>query len=191
MTHMRAVLRANSRSSARWALLATNLDFAVVQLDVSVVNVATKPIGTTLGGNIGDQQWVVSAYTLAFAGLILSSGSLGDKVGAKRVFITGFGVFTMASTVCGVAPNLGILIPARAIQGVGAAILVPNPLNLVTHAYPNAVDRAKANGLGAAGASIALSGGPLVGGLLTATFGWRSIFFIKSCSRPFPSSVVR
>jgi DHA2 family methylenomycin A resistance protein-like MFS transporter len=168
------------RRSARWALLATSLGFAVVQLDVSVVNVAIKPIGASLGGNVGDLQWIVNAYTVAFAALILSAGALGDRVGAKRVFLLGFVVFTLSSVLCGDAPNLGTLITARAIQGVGAAILVPNSLNLLNHAYSSAADRAKAIGLWAAGASVALSAGPMIGGLLIAGFGWRSIFFINA-----------
>ncbi|HYZ82582.1 MAG TPA: MFS transporter, partial [Solirubrobacteraceae bacterium] len=81
--------------------MATSLGFAVVQLDVSVVNVAIKPIGATLGGGVSALQWVVNAYTVAFAALILSAGALGDRIGAKRVFVAGFGVFTLASAVCG------------------------------------------------------------------------------------------
>jgi DHA2 family methylenomycin A resistance protein-like MFS transporter len=84
-------------SNRRWALLATSLGFAVVQLDVSVVNVAIKPIGADLGGGVSDLQWIVSAYTVAFAALILSAGALGDRVGAKRVFVMGFLLFTFAS----------------------------------------------------------------------------------------------
>ena len=80
-----------------WTLLATSLGFGVVQLDVSVVNVAINPIGTELGGGVAALQWVVNAYTLAFAGLILTAGALGDRIGAKRVFVAGFAVFTLAS----------------------------------------------------------------------------------------------
>jgi MFS transporter, DHA2 family, methylenomycin A resistance protein len=161
-------------------LLAASLGFAVVQLDVSVVNVAIKPIGASLGGSVSDLQWIVNAYTVAFAALILSAGALGDRIGAKRVFLLGFVVFTVSSVLCGAAPNLGTLIAARAVQGVGAAILVPNSLNLLNHAYSSSVDRAKAIGLWAAGASIALSAGPMIGGLLIAGFGWRAIFFINA-----------
>jgi MFS transporter, DHA2 family, methylenomycin A resistance protein len=161
------------------ALLATSLGFGVVQLDVSVVNVAIKPIGAELGGSIAGLQWVVNAYTVAFAALILSAGALGDRIGAKRVFIAGFVLFTLASAACGLAPNLGLLIAARAIQGIGAAVLVPCSLTLLNHAYPDAKDRARAVGLWAAGASVALSAGPLIGGLLIASLGWRAIFFIN------------
>ena len=163
-----------------WTLLATSLGFGVVQLDVSVVNVAINPIGADLGGGVAALQWVVNAYTLAFAGLILTAGALGDRIGAKRVFVAGFALFTLASAACGLAPDLGILIAARAVQGVGAAVLVPCSLTLLNHAFPAAGERARAVGLWAAGASAALSAGPLLGGVLTATLGWRAIFFINA-----------
>jgi MFS transporter, DHA2 family, methylenomycin A resistance protein len=163
-----------------WALLATSLGFAVVQLDVSVVNVAVKAIGADLGGSVTGLQWVVSAYTLAFAVLILSAGALGDRIGAKRVFVGGFVAFTLASAACGLAPNLATLIAARAGQGIGAAVLVPCSLSLLNHAFPGDRERARAVGLWAAGASVALSAGPLVGGLLIASLGWRAIFFINA-----------
>jgi DHA2 family methylenomycin A resistance protein-like MFS transporter len=167
------------RGRARWALLATSLGFAVVQLDVSVVNVAIKPIGADLGGGVTGLQWVVGAYTLAFAALILSAGSLGDRIGARRAFVVGFALFTLASAACGLAPNLGFLIGARAVQGVGAAILVPCSLTLLNHTYRDPQARGRAIGLWAAGASVALSAGPLLGGILTSSLGWRSIFFIN------------
>jgi DHA2 family methylenomycin A resistance protein-like MFS transporter len=163
-----------------WTLLATSLGFGVVQLDVSVVNVAINPIGADLGGGVAALQWVVNAYTLAFAGLILTAGALGDRIGAKRVFVAGFAVFTLASAGCGLAPDLGVLITARAVQGMGAAVLVPCSLTLLNNAFPDAGERARAVGLWAAGASAALSAGPLLGGVLTATLGWRAIFFINA-----------
>ena len=161
------------------ALLATSLGFGVVQLDVSVVNVAIQPIGADLGAGVAGLQWVVNAYTVAFAALILSAGALGDRVGARRVFMSGFGLFTAASVACGLAPSLPALVAARAVQGAGAAVLVPCSLSLLTHAYPDPAGRARAVGLWAAGAAAALSAGPLVGGLLTAALGWRSIFFVN------------
>src|ERR1700753_1483041 len=153
---------------AGWALLATSLGFGVVQLDVSVVNVAIRPIGAELGGSIAGLQWVVNAYTVAFAALILSAGALGERMGARRVFLGGFVVFTLASAACGLAPGLGVLIAARAVQGTGAAGLVACSLTLLSHAYADSEARARAVGLWAAGASVALSAGPLIGGLLIA-----------------------
>jgi DHA2 family methylenomycin A resistance protein-like MFS transporter len=168
-------------SKARgWTLAATSLGFAVVQLDVSVVNVAIKPIGASLGGGVSSLQWVVSAYTVAFAALILSAGALGDRIGARRLFMAGFTLFSVASAACGLAPSLAALIAARVVQGVGAATLVPCSLTLLNHTFPEAGERARAVGLWAAGASAALSAGPLIGGLLTATLGWRAIFFINA-----------
>lgn len=152
----------------------------MIQLDVSVVNVALKPIGASLGGGVSALQWVVNAYTVAFAALILTAGALGDRVGAKRVFVGGFVLFTAASALSGLAPGLPTLIAARALQGVGAAVLGPCSLTLINHAYPEARERTRAVGLWAAGASLGLSAGPLIGGILTATLGWRAIFFINA-----------
>src|SRR6201994_3080243 len=132
------------RRSAGWALLATSLGFGVVQLDVSVVNVAIKPIGADLGGGVSGLQWVVGAYTLAFAALILSAGALGDRVGAKRMFIGGFALFTLASAACGLAPSLAVLIAARAVQGVGAAMLAPTSLTLLNHTFTEPEERTRA-----------------------------------------------
>jgi DHA2 family methylenomycin A resistance protein-like MFS transporter len=170
---------AGERRARRWTLIAMSLGYAVVQLDVSVVNVAIKSIGTGLGGGITSLQWVVNAYTIGFAAFILTAGALGDRIGAKRVFIAGFLLFMAASAGCGVAPTLTVLVGARAIQGLGAAVLVPSSLTLLNHAYPEPAARARAVGLWLAGASLALSGGPLAGGVLIATLGWRAIFFIN------------
>jgi len=163
----------------RWTLIATSLGFAVVQLDVSVVNVAIRPIGESLGGGVSGLQWVVSAYTVAFAALILSAGAIGDRIGAKRLFVGGFALFTVASVACGLAPTLGILIGARAVQGIGAAVLVPCSLTLLNHSCSSDAERVRAVGLWAAGGSAALSAGPLIGGVLVAALGWRAIFFIN------------
>ena len=119
-------------------LVATSLGFCVVQLDVSVVNVAVKSIGASLGGGVSALQLVVSAYTVTFAAFILTAGALGDRIGAKRVFIGGFVLFTLASVVCGLAPSLRVLVAARAVQGVGAAVLVPASLSLLNHTFPRA-----------------------------------------------------
>src|ERR1700729_969546 len=99
----------NPSPNARgWTLLAASLGFAVVQLDVSVVNVAIKPIGAELGGGVDALQWIVSAYTITFAALILTAGTLGDRLGARRVFVAGFALFTVASAACGLAPSLAV-----------------------------------------------------------------------------------
>jgi MFS transporter, DHA2 family, methylenomycin A resistance protein len=160
-------------------LAAISLGFVVVQLDVTVVNVAVKSIGGALGGGVSGLQWVVNAYTIAFASLILTAGAAGDRLGAKRVFIIGFATFVAASLGCAIAPSIGVLIAARTLQGLGAAVLVPCSLALLNHTYPADHERTHAIGIWAAGASVALAAGPVVGGLLIASVGWRSIFFIN------------
>jgi DHA2 family methylenomycin A resistance protein-like MFS transporter len=179
---------ASSRPDARSArsnlatvltLVAMSLGYGVVQLDVTIVNTALNSIGASLGGGVSELQWVVSSYTIASAAFILTAGALGDRLGAKRIFMAGFAVFTAASVACAVAPNAAILIAARAVQGLGAAILVPNSLALLSHAYTDEKRRGRAVGIWAAGASLALISGPLIGGGLIALIGWRSIFLVN------------
>src|SRR6185437_14442557 len=170
---------ARSGLSTSLTLAAMSLGYGVVQLDVTIVNTALGSIGTSLGGGVSELQWVVSAYTIAFAAFILTAGALGDRIGAKRVFIAGFAIFTAASVACALSPNAMILIAARAVQGFGAAILVPNSLALLSHAYPEDKSRGRAVAIWAAGASLALTAGPLVGGGLIALVGWRSIFLVN------------
>src|SRR5665213_2266802 len=171
--------RSPSSLSTSLTLAAMSLGYGVVQLDVTIVNTALGSIGTSLGGGVAELQWVVNSYTIAFAAFILTAGALGDRIGAKRVFMAGFAIFTSASVACALAPNATILIAARAVQGFGAAILVPNSLALLSHAYPDDKARGRAIGIWAAGASLALTAGPLVGGGLIALIGWRSIFLVN------------
>ena len=165
--------------SSSLTLFAMSLGYGVVQLDVTIVNTALDRIGASLGGGVSELQWVVNAYTIAFAAFILTAGALGDRIGAKRVFMAGFAIFTSASLVCALAPNSVVLIAARAVQGLGAAVLVPNSLALLNHAYPDQKARGRAVGIWAAGASLALTAGPLAGGALIALIGWRSIFLVN------------
>ena len=123
--------------SASLTLFAMSLGYGVVQLDVTIVNTALDRIGTSLGGGVSELQWVVNAYTIAFAAFILTAGALGDRIGAKRVFMAGFAIFTSASLACALASSSAVLIVARAVQGLGAAVLVPNSLALLNHAYPD------------------------------------------------------
>ncbi len=160
-------------------LAAMSLGYVVVQLDVTIVNVAINSIGATYGGSLADLQWIVNAYTITFAAFILTAGALGDRLGAKRVFVLGFAIFVLASLACALAPTLWVLIVARLGQGVGAAVLVPNSLALLNHAYADEAERHRAVGIWAAGASFSLTAGPLVGGGLIALVGWRSIFLIN------------
>src|SRR5258707_2031276 len=150
--------------AASLTLAAMSLGYGVVQLDVTIVNTALHSIGTSLGGGVSELQWVVSAYTTAFAAFILTAGALGDRIGAKRIFMVGFALFAAASAACAAAPTAAILIAARSVQGLAAAILVPNSLALLSHAYADEKARGRAVGVWAAGASLALTAGPLVGG---------------------------
>src|SRR5947209_6207106 len=170
---------APSRLPTSLTLAAMSLGYGVVQLDVTIVNTALNSIGTSLGGGVAELQWVVSAYTIAFAAFILTAGALGDRIGARRVFMAGFAIFTSASLACALAPNPIVLIAARAVQGFGAAVLVPNSLALLNHAYQDEKGRGRAVGIWAAGASLALTAGPLAGGGLIALVGWRSIFLVN------------
>src|SRR3954466_13206735 len=124
-----------SRFATSLTLAAMRLGYRVVPTDVTIVNPALNAIGNSLGGGVSELQWVVSAYTIAFAAFILTAGALGDRIGARRVFIAGFAIFTSASLACALAPNPNVLIAARAVQGFGAAVLVPNSLALLNHAY--------------------------------------------------------
>jgi DHA2 family methylenomycin A resistance protein-like MFS transporter len=171
--------QAPSTRSTSLTLAAMSLGYGIVQLDVTIVNTALGSIGASLGGGVSQLQWVVSTYTLAFAAFILTAGALGDRIGAKKVFMAGFAIFTAASLGCALAPTALVLIAARAIQGLGAAVLVPNSLALLNHAYADEKQRGRAVGIWAAGASLALTAGPLAGGALIALVGWRSIFLVN------------
>lgn len=159
---------------------ATSLGFVVVQLDVSIVNVALNRIGSALSMGIGGLQWVVDAYTLVFASLLLAGGALGDRIGARRVFVGGMALFSIASLVCGLAQSAWVLIAARAVQGAGAALLMPCSLALLNRAYASdKARRARAVGLWTAAGGIALSAGPVLGGFMVASLGWASIFLVN------------
>ncbi|GAA2428149.1 MFS transporter [Streptomyces mauvecolor] len=160
-------------------LAASLLGFALITLDASVVNVALPAIGDDLGGGMSGLQWVVDAYTLAFAALMLSTGAFADRIGSAKAYALGTVVFTLASAACGLAPNLDVLIGARVVQGVAAAVVLPASLALVRQAYPDPARRARAVALWAAGGSVAVALGPVAGGALTTVWDWRGIFFIN------------
>jgi MFS transporter, DHA2 family, methylenomycin A resistance protein len=161
-------------------ILAASLGFVLVQLDVSIVNIALAKIGADLGTPVAGLQWVVDAYALAFAALLLSAGALGDQIGARKGFTIGFAAFVVASLGCGLAPGPIALIVARTAQGIGAALLVPCSLALLNQAAAgDARLRATAVSLWTAAGSVAMAVGPVLGGLLVDTWGWRSIFLIN------------
>ncbi|MFM0429483.1 MFS transporter [Paraburkholderia aspalathi] len=169
----------DEREYQKRVLIATSLSYVIVILDTSIVNVALEPVAASLGSDIAGLQWVVNAYTLTFASLLLSGGALGDRIGAKTVYLAGLLVFACASALCGLAPDLQILVVARVLQGIGAALLVPCSLTLINHAFPVARQRASAIGVLAGCGGIAMAAGPLAGGLLTHLLGWRSIFLVN------------
>ncbi len=162
-------------------LVATvSVSFVVTQLDVTIVNVALANMGSDLNANVSALQWIVDSYTLAFSSLMLSAGVLGDRFGARKLFAAGMAVFALASLACGLAPDTPTLILGRAMQGVGAAAMLPNSLALLNQAcrHDRAL-RAKAVGLWTAAGAVSIAAGPVVGGLLISSLGWRSIFFVN------------
>ncbi|MFI1092350.1 MFS transporter [Streptomyces sp. NPDC020917] len=160
------------------ALAAALLGFFVITLDALVVNVALPSIRTDLGGGITGLQWVLDGYTLMFAALLLSAGSLSDRVGARRAFGLGLAVFVAASAACGLAPGLPVLVAARLVQGAGAAAMMPTSLALIREAYTDPIRRARAVALWAVGGAVASAAGPVAGGAATL-ISWRVIFFIN------------
>jgi EmrB/QacA subfamily drug resistance transporter len=150
----------------------------MVTLDAVIVNVALPDIHRELAGGITGLQWVVDGYTLLFAALLLSAGSLTDRIGARRAFGAGMVLFTLASAACGLAPSLPALVAARFVQGAAAAAMMPASMTLVTHAYPDPARRARAVALWTLGGTAASTSGPLLGGLLSVV-SWRLIFFVN------------
>jgi DHA2 family methylenomycin A resistance protein-like MFS transporter len=161
-------------------LLASSVAFVLVQLDVSIVNVALPQMGRQLGAGLAALQWVVDAYTLGFAALLLSGGALGERLGARAVFLAGLLLFALASLGCALAPGVAALNLARLAQGAGAALLLPNSLAILHAAYAD--DRAGlawAVGCWTAAGGVSIAAGPLLGGLLLALAGWRAVFWIN------------
>lgn len=154
--------------------------FVVTQLDVTIVNIALAHLAGDLRLPVAGLQWVVDAYTLAFAVLMLSGGALGDRFGARRLYVAGLVLFALASLACGAASAPAMLIAARALQGVGAAAMLPNSLALLNDACRHDPHlRARAVGWWTAAGSISIAAGPVVGGLLIAAWGWRGIFLVN------------
>lgn len=163
----------------RHMLAASMIATVVVTLDVSVVNIAIPQFEETFGVGASAAQWVLNAYTLVFALLLLNAGALVDRWGTRRTFIAGFTIFVAASLACGIAPSWPALLAARGCQGIGAALLVPSALAMIQRGVPESAARAGAIGWWAASGSAALAAGPVVGGALVTLAGWRSIFFIN------------
>jgi DHA2 family methylenomycin A resistance protein-like MFS transporter len=166
--------------SVAWIIAASSFAFAVIQLDVTIVNVALSTISAEFGASVADLQWVIDAYTLGFAAFLLSAGVVVDRLSSKRVFVSGFVGFAAASLACGLAPSPGFLNATRAIQGIGAALLVPSSLAILNDACAHDSRlRARAIGIWTAAGGVAIAAGPVVGGLLLTGLGWRSIFLVN------------
>jgi EmrB/QacA subfamily drug resistance transporter len=162
-----------------WTLIAVSVATFMLLLDITVVNVALPSIRQELGANFTDLQWVIDAYALTLAALVLTAGSLADRLGRRRVFAAGLAIFSAASLLCAVAPDPTLLNAARALQGVGGAVMFAVSLALVAQEFPAGRERGTAMGLYGATIGVAVAIGPLVGGALTEALGWRSIFYLN------------
>ena len=151
---------------------------AMAMLDNTVVNVALPTISRELDAGVSELQWIVDGYVLVFASLLLTGGIAGDRYGRKKIFMAGLAIFTLASALCGLSQSTTQLIAARAFQGVGAALLMPGTLSIITVTFPPH-ERAKAIGLWAGMSGVALALGPTVGGLMVEHLGWQSVFFLN------------
>jgi EmrB/QacA subfamily drug resistance transporter len=168
-----------SRRGNPWAvLIVVSLGFFMTLLDLTIVNVAIPNMIDRLHASLDDVLWVINAYALVLAVLLISAGRLGDLFGQRRVFFAGIALFTAASVACGLAPSAGWLIAFRAVQGLGAALLMPQTLAILTMVFP-AERRGAAFGIWGAVAGVATIAGPTLGGLLVTAFDWRYIFFIN------------
>ncbi len=160
-------------------LLATSLAAFTATLDNTVVAVALRDIQADLGAGVAELQGIVTAYTVALAALLLTGGTLADVAGRRRVFVSGLGLFALASAGCALAGSPGTLIAARAVQGCGAALVLPGGLAVLAAAYPDPGRRARAVGIWSATGAGALVAGPVVGGLLVAAAGWQAVFWVN------------
>jgi EmrB/QacA subfamily drug resistance transporter len=162
-----------------WTLIAVSVATFMLLLDITVVNVALPSIREDLGASFTDLQWVVDAYALTLAALVLTAGSLADRLGRRRLFAGGLAIFSVASLLCALAPDPTFLNLARAFQGVGGAVMFAVSLALVAQEFPAGRERGTAMGLYGATIGVAVAIGPLVGGALTDSLGWESIFYLN------------
>ena len=159
-------------------LLVVSLGFFMTLLDLTIVNIAIPNMITKLGASLDDILWVINAYALVLAVLVITAGRLGDLIGPRTLFVAGVALFTLASAACGLSPSAGWLIGFRAVQGLGAAMLMPQTLTIITNTFPPE-RRGAAFGVWGAVAGVATIAGPTLGGLLVTAFDWRYIFFVN------------
>ena len=172
------VVASRTIGSGFWVLAATILGSSMAFIDGTVVNVALPVLQKELGATVGDVQWVVEAYSLFLAALILVGGSMGDHSGRRRIFGTGVALFSLASIICGLAPNVLVLIFSRAVQGIGGALLVPGSLAIISASF-GPERRGRAIGTWSGATSITSALGPVLGGWLVQNTSWRLVFFIN------------
>src|ERR671918_349588 len=162
-----------------WTLIVVSVATFMLLLDITVVNTALPAIEEDLGASFTELQWVIDAYTLSLAALVLTAGVLADRLGRRRVFAAGLGIFTVASLLAGLAGDPTFLNLARALQGIGGAVMFAVSLALVAQEFEPGRDRATAMGVYGATIGVSVAIGPLVGGALTDSLGWESIFFLN------------
>lgn len=167
-----------SQAAGRWVVFATVLGSGVAMLDAHVVNVALPALAQDMSASMAGLQWIVNAYTLTLAGLILLGGALGDRFGRRRVFVVGVVWFAVASALCGVAQDVAMLVAARALQGVGGALLTPGSLAIIQASF-HPDDRPRAVGAWSGFGGVAVAVAPFLGGWLVSEVGWRWVFFVN------------
>jgi len=166
------------RTSPRWVLGVASVASLMVALDMLVVTTALPAIRAHLGASIAQLEWTVNAYTMSFAVLLMTGAALGDRFGRRRMFAAGLGLFSLASAACALAPNVGLLIAARAVQGAGAALVMPLALTLIGAAF-GPEERARALGVFSGVTGLAVLGGPVLGGAITQGIAWQWIFWVN------------
>src|SRR5437660_9153991 len=162
-----------------WTLLTVSVGTFMLLLDITVVNTALPSIQKDLGASFTDVQWVIDAYTLSLAALVLTAGSLADRLGRRAVFAAGLGIFALASLAAGVAPDATFLNLSRAVQGIGGAAMFAVSLALLAQEFPAGRERGTAMGIYGATIGISVAIGPLAGGAITDGLGWRWVFFLN------------
>jgi multidrug resistance protein len=161
-------------------LIAAYLGLFVGLIDANAINLALPAVRNDLGGGISGAQWTIDAYNVAFAAVLLTAGSLGDRFGRRTILRFGLVTFVVASLVCAAAPSLPLLLAARAVQGVGAALMLPQGLAIAAAAFPDPVQRGRATAAWATAAAMSTAIGPILGGVLTDSVGWRYIFWLNA-----------